>query len=447
MGQQRKDLILDMGTPRLTPPATPDFYSYPWTPLAQAVIDGDFVALTWPDGTGLPAHGWWLRECVVADGATDPVTRELTIDPADLPDDLTVTSVAVDDDGALAACWNDGFSGTLHPGWLRHVADGHHRSSAGLPTAIAWTAATMVEPPTFDGPGALTDDEELLAFLEAMVTFGVARLRTLPVDDTGRLDEEGQPVEGLARLTDRIGVRRRTNFGDLWNVKAEITGDHENAIANTGFRLGPHADLPTREVPPGFQLLHCVANTVAGGWSTMADGAALVAHLETEEPETYEALTTLRWVFFNRSRDHDHRWTGPMIDLGGRGRPLTLRAFYPVRGFPDMDRADVPRAYRAAKRFHQLAADPGFQIRYPFLPGDLIGFDNRRMLHGRDVFDPGTGVRHLRGTYVDHDEIHSRLRVLRRHTRLTDSAPDGPASIETGRRSASTENHDKEFAP
>jgi gamma-butyrobetaine dioxygenase len=112
-----------------------------------------------------------------------------------------------------------------------------------------------------------------------------------------------------------------------------------------------------------------------------------------------------------------------------------------------MDPADVSRAYRAAKRFHQLAADPRFQIRYPFRPGDLIGFDNRRMLHGRDAFDAGTGVRHLRGTYIDHDEIHSRLRVLRRHTHPTDSAPDGPGSIENGCGSASTENHDKEFAP
>ena len=49
-----------------------------------------------------------------------------------------------------------------------------------------------------------------------------------------------------------------------------------------------------------------------------------------------------------------------------------------------------------------------------FAPGDLVGFDNRRILHGRDAFDPAAGRRRLRGCYLDHDDLFSRLRVLRR---------------------------------
>ena len=57
-----------------------------------------------------------------------------------------------------------------------------------------------------------------------------------------------------------------------------------------------------------------------------------------------------------------------------------------------------------------------FLCRTPFSPGDLILFDNRRMLHGRAAFDPQSGVRRLEGCYLDRDEILSRLRVLaRRH--------------------------------
>ncbi len=48
--------------------------------------------------------------------------------------------------------------------------------------------------------------------------------------------------------------------------------------------------------------------------------------------------------------------------------------------------------------------------------GDLVGFDNRRILHGRDAFESG-GARHLRGCYADHDDNDSRLRVLRRPQR------------------------------
>ena len=399
---------------------TPDFYSYRWMPLASAVAAPPYVELTWTDGAQLRAFDWWLRESVVADGATDPTTRESTIDPAELPEDLVVTEASLTEDGALSVAFSDGFSGVIHPGWLHHVATGLHTVDAYLPKMTVWTADSHNEPKTFDGAAVLAGDKaELAAFLSAMIEFGLARLRDVPP----HVDAGAGPVEGLAAITDLIGVRRDTNFGDIWNVKAEITGNFENTTANTGFRLGPHADLPTRETPPGFQFLHCVANTVSGGWSTMADGAALVAHLEANEPETYEALTTLNWVFFNRSRDHDHRWRGPMIDHGAPGAPLTIRAFYPVRGFPDMAAHDVPRAYRAARRFHELAADTRFEIRYPFSPGDLVGFDNRRTLHGRDAFDPGAGFRHLRGTYVDHDEVYSRLRVLSRQAAATKSQP------------------------
>ena len=102
-----------------------------------------------------------------------------------------------------------------------------------------------------------------------------------------------------------------------------------------------------------------------------------------------------------------------MIDHGVDGAPLTLRAFYPVRAFPDMDPADTPRAYEAMRAFSQLAAEDRFQMRYPFEPGDVVGFDNRRILHGRDAYESG-GRRHLRGIYIDHDEVRSFGRVAAR---------------------------------
>ncbi len=384
--------------------ATPDFYDYAWNSIASVDVDGDVVVLAWPDGIELRAHGWWLRENVVAVGATDPTTREGTVDPASIPEDLAVESASIEATGALKVLWSpDGFAGVLHPGWLRHVADSQHRARAWLPIQQPWTPADLMEPPTFSGPAVLNDDDALREWLVALVRHGFARLENCPTE-----------LDTVLEVTDRIGPQRETNFGRVFNVKAEIRGNDENSTANTQLRLGPHTDLPTREVPPGFQFLHCVVNTCEGGWSRMTDGQAVALHLEREEPDVYQALTTLSWVFFNRSREHDHRWSGPMIDHGASGAPLTIRAFYPVRAFPDMAEADVPRAYRAAKRFHELGADPRFQIGYPFRPGDMIGFDNRRLLHGRDAFDSDRGQRHLRGCYVDHDEIYSRLRVLER---------------------------------
>ncbi len=385
---------------------TPDFYDYPWTPLSTATVADGFVHLAWPDGVELAAYELWLRENAIGAGGVDPATREGLFDPADLSDSITVRSAVVAGDGSLTAVFEpDGVEAHYHPGWLRHVADGQHRSTSWLPHATSWTTESMPEPPTHDGSTVLDDDDVLRAWLDDLVGFGLSRLSGCPID-----------VDFNERLASRIGAVRDTNFGPFWDVKADITmagAADTNSTANTNLRLGPHTDLPTRETPPGFQFLHCVQNEAGGGFSTMADGRAVVEALEAEHPEHYEALTTLRWVFFNRGPGIDHRWSGPFIDHGVEGSPLTLRAFYPVRGFPDMDPADMPRAYAAMRCFSQMADSDRFKVASAFKPGDLVGFDNRRILHGRDAFDSG-GKRHLRGMYIDHDEVLSTTRVLRR---------------------------------
>ena len=61
---------------------TPDFYDYPWVPVAAARVDGRFVRLAWPDGVELEAFDWWLRENAVDAGGVDVATREHLLDPA-----------------------------------------------------------------------------------------------------------------------------------------------------------------------------------------------------------------------------------------------------------------------------------------------------------------------------------------------------------------------------
>lgn len=79
-----------------------------------------------------------------------------------------------------------------------------------------------------------------------------------------------------------------------------------------------------------------------------------------------------------------------------------------------MSEADIPRAYRAEQLFNAKCRSDRFLCRTPFEPGDLVLFDNRRMLHGPDGFDPQSGVRRLERCFLDRDEILSRLRVLAR---------------------------------
>ncbi|MEM7219020.1 MAG: TauD/TfdA family dioxygenase [Pseudomonadota bacterium] len=382
-------------------PLTPDFYDYAWQPIRSVELRGDFVELGWDDGTTLTAYCAWLRENIVQAGFVDPATREATLDPADLTEGLTIAAARKTDEGALTIVWADDVADSLfHPGWLYHVAASQHLPSAFLPDQSVWTAQTLKEPPTRTYEDTL-QEPAFGEWVEDLLRFGIAKLTQCPPE-----------TDFIKTAIERIGPLRDTNFGLVWDVIAEVElagTDDANSTANTRLRLGPHTDLPTRETPPGFQVLHCLRNEAGGGASTYADGYAVAAELEATHPEYYELLTTRRWVFFNRGPGIDHRWSGPLIDRGAPGAPLTLRAFYPVRAFPDMPPADVPCAYAALRCFSRLAAAERFQLRLRMQPGDLVAFDNRRILHGRDAFDAG-GVRHLRGVYIDHDEVRSFAR-------------------------------------
>jgi alpha-ketoglutarate-dependent taurine dioxygenase len=377
---------------------TPDFIPHPWRPICSVSRTGDFIVLSWEDGKKLEAYSLWLAENSPQD-AIEPSSRESMLEPLDLPEPADLQQVDIDEEGALLLVWQGRPRQRFHPGWLYAMACNEIQPECGLPVPRPWIAAERQEPVTTNGERVLETPAVLQQWLSDMVEHGVARLRGLPA------------TEGiLEQVVGKIGPIRSTNFGGIFTVK---TVPNPDSTAYTGINLGQHTDLPTREVPPGFQFLFCVANTVTGGSSRMTDGLALVAALKKEQPEAFEALTELNWVFMNRAQGAQHMWVGPIIELAQGGRPLTIRAFYPVRSCPNMPTEDQPRAYAAMKIFSRYAHDANYQMSYPFQPGDLVGFDNRRILHGRDAFD-SNGERHLEGCYLDHDDIFSTLRVLNR---------------------------------
>ena len=70
--------------------------------------------------------------------------------------------------------------------------------------------------------------------------------------------------------------------------------------------------------------------------------------------------------------------------------------------------------YRAVRTFGRLLQSGRYERRLRLRPGDVMCFDNYRLLHGRTEFDPNSGHRHLQGCYADRDSLRSRLAVLNR---------------------------------
>jgi gamma-butyrobetaine dioxygenase len=46
--------------------------------------------------------------------------------------------------------------------------------------------------------------------------------------------------------------------------------------------------------------------------------------------------------------------------------------------------------------------------------GDLVVFDNQRILHGRTAFSSAKHARHLRGCYLARDSVYGAAALLRR---------------------------------
>ncbi len=72
--------------------------------------------------------------------------------------------------------------------------------------------------------------------------------------------------------------------------------------------------------------------------------------------------------------------------------------------------AETACFYRAYRKFAGLLAAEDSMITLTLQPGELVAFDNRRVLHGRGVFD-ATEPRHLQGCYIDIDAVASAARM------------------------------------
>lgn len=380
-------------------PWTPDFDVYD---LEHKIVTADVVAtgveLTWSDGQRSVHNNFLLRENSPDDQTVHPLSREMLISPLDLADDLRAISTSIDKDGALMVQWSDNHQSRFHPGWLRDHA--WIEKPEKIVSRVLWKAADMPDPPTFDGKAALDDDQILLAWLEALRDVGVSRLEGLDNSDSMLFD-----------VVQSIGSIRETNFGRMYVLEIK---DDPDSNAFTSSALIQHMDMPTRENPPGLQFLFCRQNTTTGGEGVYVDAFKVAEDLRVEEPEIFEALTSINWEFRNKSKTSDYRATGPVIGLDEDGHPNDVRVTAwlraPLKAPPEV----VDQAYRSVRQFMRRTESPEYQMIIEYRPGDLLAFDNRRALHGRRGYDAKGGERYIEGCYADRDDMYSKIRTLNR---------------------------------
>ena len=360
----------------------------------------DRLSIEWADGTLSEFASLWLRDNLRED--RDPHSGQRLIDIADLPEDPKIRS-AVAHDGAVNVEWEtESRPASFELTWLLA-----HASNPGRPAAFAprrWLEGAHLDAArdfawaTFSE--AQNDRSRRARWLAQLLQDGIAFLSDVPCREAGILE--------AASLMGRVS---ETNYGLVFDVRS--VPQPEN-LAYSDLGLGLHTDNPYREPVPGFQVLHALAASPDGGESLFGDGFAIAQQLRTLHPAAFEVLTRTAVPFLYRSKDAELYAERPLIQLSCSGEVSAVhynsRSIAPLR----LTVRDAGPFYSAYRRFAALLRDPRFHLQCRLRDGDLVVFDNQRILHGRTAFSSARYPRHLRGCYLTRDSVYCEAALLGR---------------------------------
>lgn len=387
--------LVDMG--ELAPYAGPDR-------IAALHPEERALSVIWDDGRESRFHWTWLRDHCACPECRHPQTRERLFELRDLPLPIGPASAELEENGALCLNWPARDSASAHqsrfdPGWLRWRAyDSASRSERVRPRQ-PWSAKTLEQVPEYSYERIKEAAEVQRAWIESLQQYGAVLLRGAPA-------QAGE----LERFASAVAPIHETHFGRIFDVQ---TKPDPNNAAYTSLALEPHVDLPNHPHPPDIQLLFCIANEADGGDSTLVDGLQVAESLRKDHPESFHVLTTQAIDFRFQDAEVDICHRVPLIELDSQGAVTGLRFNNWIRDSLDLPEDEVERFYSAYQQLWRALCHPDNQLGLRLAAGDILAFDNRRVLHGRTAFT-ANGRRHLQGCYLPRSMVESRLRLLER---------------------------------
>jgi len=364
----------------------------------SAELLGELVRVVFDDGTAAEFHRLALRDGCPCGLCRHPLSGQRLFETTDLLPAARIVWIGLDE-GTLVVEWADGHASRFEAGWLASEAQAAASGRRVPPAITLWGAELAPALPTASYGDLLDVPESLERWLAAIAEFGFALVSGAPV------------AEGVvARVAELFGPVRETNYGRVFDVT--VRADAKN-LADTARALSLHTDNPYRAPAPSLQLLHCLTSSASGGENVLADGFRAVALLRREAPHKLALLSSRPIRYAYRDERSELSSDVPVVVLGPDGLPAALHVNNRSKGIPVGTPEAVEEWYEAYFALLSLLERPEAEVVYRLEPGQLIVFDNLRVLHGRRGFS-GEGVRRLQGCYADRDALLSRLAVLGR---------------------------------
>jgi gamma-butyrobetaine dioxygenase len=348
------------------------------------------------NGVSVEMPALWLRERSPDPTQLEALTQQRLFDSHSIDPMITIKQMQAGEDDLWL-----GFSDGHHARYDAHALLNDASDQSHFPVPEAWGSDLELSAVRVDWR-QMDDPEAFLRALGAYLTYGFIILHHVPCNPLSVLEVGG-----------KFGYVKETNFGRYFEVYSRPDG---NDLAYRSVQLGPHTDNPYRDPVPGIQLLHCLVNETTGGLSTLVDSVRVVSTLAKEDPSGYALLcsTPVKYRFVDKGTELvTHR---PIINVNRDGQTLGVHYSPRLDGLPLLPVQTLRRFHSARKRLGELFTDPANEIRFKLEPGELMLFDNSRVLHGRTAYDPTQGHRHLQGCYIDLDgpreRFASALRML-----------------------------------
>jgi alpha-ketoglutarate-dependent taurine dioxygenase len=354
---------------------------------AEPVITDDGRRLRFGDGEAFAAL--WLFDHAAE--ARDPVSGQrgggaLELDPA-----LTLRA---------AERAGEALRLEFSSGAVRHVRLADLGAAPAGPARALWPTpdALAVEP--VDASAYLADDRALQAALAQAARFGLAFL-----------SGAGSDPDALERIVARFGFIRETNYGRMFTVRAKPQPEN---LAFTDRALELHTDNPYRDPCPTLQLLHVVeADDAGGGESLFVDGFAHAEALRARDPEAFALLASQPVGFaYAEASGARLQMRAPVLELDADGAVRAVRVNHRSLVAPALPAERMEAWYAAYLDYVRALHAPDAAYARRLAAGDVVLFDNRRVLHGRRAVLGRPGGRWLQGCYADRDGLMATLARL-----------------------------------
>ncbi|KAL8588863.1 hypothetical protein ACOMHN_051457 [Nucella lapillus] len=229
----------------------------------------------------------------------------------------------------------------------------------------------------------------------------------------------GVPTEEtmLRKIAERIGPLENLIYGELFDV---ISHPKPINVAYTTVELDFHMDLMYYESPPGLQFLHCLKfdECVEGGESRFLDVFQVAEEFRETHPDHFSTLVnvpaTFQKIHYERDYPVEMKYQRPHIVLNPYQEIVCVNWSPQFEGPLAVPQDQLKQYYAAYEAFAKAIKFSPHILEQRLNPGDLVTFNNRRILHARQSFELNGGVRHLKGCYLNIDHFKSQVNVYSR---------------------------------